>query len=384
MSRWKRILLIHALSWIGVLMLIEASLLFPVSTKPIEIHLKVVLTVFVVMLVYYLNSLVLIPRLLLRRKILIYILSVVSIIFGSYFIHRGVSEITNVHDVWVETDQIMFQEETQHWPEDLKEISRKFEERLIEVEGVGLEGYEDEGDFEDVPVFLTIFGIIYGLSATVLGSYFRREREQKEAEEEFLKAELAFLKSQVNPHFFFNTLNNIYALIKKDPEKAREKILQLSKLMRHLVYGTGQQYVPLIDEIDFLEKYIELMSLRIQDDVRINFNFPKGITEETHVPPLLFVPFVENAFKHGVSYQKESWIDVSLSKTDQHVLFEVSNSLFLKKVDAEVGGVGLANVKRRLKLLYPENNYEFKTSAVDGQYKIRLAIPYENKMHSDR
>ena len=147
--------------------------------------------------------------------------------------------------------------------------------------------------------------------------YFKQRSDQKrlaELEKENLEQQLEYLKYQINPHFFMNTLNNIHALVDIDPEKAKDTILELSKMMRFVLYEGNKAGVPLNREIDFLQNYIILMKLRYTDKVKIKVETPATLPNK-EVPPLMFITFVENAFKHGVSYQQESFIDISIKET---------------------------------------------------------------------
>lgn len=137
----------------------------------------------------------------------------------------------------------------------------------------------------------------------------KNERERKELQEEMLNSELALLKNQISPHFFFNTLNNIYSLIGINTDDARESVLNLSKLMRYLLYESEQGNTMLSREIDFMKNYIDLMKLRLSNKITLNVTLPEGF-KDIEIPPLLFIPFIENAFKHGTSLQGNSIITI--------------------------------------------------------------------------
>ncbi len=135
------------------------------------------------------------------------------------------------------------------------------------------------------------------------------EQEKTLLEKENVQNQLAFLRNQVSPHFFMNTLNNIHALIDVDTEEAKEAIIKLSKLMRHLLYDSQAELVPLAKEMEFIQSYINLMKLRFSEKVKINLSIPDQLPDKS-IPPFLFTSFVENAFKHGISYQNSSFIDI--------------------------------------------------------------------------
>jgi LytS/YehU family sensor histidine kinase len=204
--------------------------------------------------------------------------------------------------------------------------------------------------------------------------YFRQQGDRekmKRLEKQNLEQQLEYLKYQINPHFFMNTLNNIHALVDIDPEKAKTTILELSKMMRFVLYEGNKQRVPLDREIAFLLNYIKLMKLRYTDKVRITISTPESVPSKD-IPPLLFITFVENAFKHGVSYQQESFIDIHI-EAGTHLLFVCHNSRIPKEEDKH-GGVGLKNVKQRLDLIYG-HNYTLDISDEPEQYTVKLTIP---------
>ena len=193
-----------------------------------------------------------------------------------------------------------------------------------------------------------------------------------------LEQQLAYLKYQINPHFFMNTLNNIHALVDIDPEKAKDTILELSKMMRYVLYEGEKQMIPLQRETDFQKTYISLMRLRYTDKVKISVQLPERVPE-VGIPPLLLITFVENAFKHGISYKQESFIDVKLSLDDDRLKFTCKNSnTATKDKDDLEGGVGLANVKQRLELLYGEN-YTLDFDETDNTYEVLLLLPLNKK-----
>ena len=205
-------------------------------------------------------------------------------------------------------------------------------------------------------------------------SALRKEEEIKELEREKLNSELALLKNQVSPHFFFNTLNNIYSLIAINQEDAREAVLSLSKMMRYMLYESEQGNTRLSHEIGFMKGYIDLMKLRMSDRVRLTVALPEKY-EDQDIPPLLFVPFIENAFKHGVSTAGNSFIDISLIAVGKEIFFRASNSITRLSADAPraASGIGLDNVRKRLALLYP-GRHELKIDEQEDVFTVELRI----------
>lgn len=185
------------------------------------------------------------------------------------------------------------------------------------------------------------------------------------------KAELAMLQAQMNPHFFFNTLNNLYALTIKNSEKAPEVILKLSDMMRYNIYEGEKELVTLHDEIVYLNNYIELHKIRYQKSVDIVFS--QNIDTSLQVAPLLFIILLENAFKHGIETLTENaYIHMRLYETKEHINFEIENNFDPKEISSS-NGIGLKNLRRRLSLLYPKNN-ELVIDKTTNTYKTTLKI----------
>jgi sensor histidine kinase YesM len=219
-------------------------------------------------------------------------------------------------------------------------------------------------------IFLLMIGMNLGVK------YYFRHRDDRERleklERENLEQQLEYLKYQINPHFFMNTLNNIHALVDIDAEKAKSTILELSKMMRFVLYEGDKKGVPLTREFGFIRNYITLMRLRYTDKVQISIDLPAQ-TPDLMIPPLMLITFIENAFKHGVSYQHASFIEVKAEVQGDTLYFSCRNSK-AEKSNEEKGGVGLANVKQRLKLLY-DNDYSLKIQDDSDVYSVQLTIP---------
>lgn len=208
--------------------------------------------------------------------------------------------------------------------------------------------------------------------------YFKtqEDREQQERlEKQDLERQLEYLRYQVNPHFFMNTLNNIHALVDINPERAKTTIVELSKMMRYILYEGDKKLIPVQREVLFLKNYIELMRLRYSSRVSINLDIPE-MMPDVMLPPLLLIIFVENAFKHGVSYAAPSFIDIKVTVTQEMLQFKCRNSRQEQKPDEKKkkGGVGLANARRRLDLLF-HDKYSLEIKEDDKEYDVQLEIP---------
>lgn len=208
--------------------------------------------------------------------------------------------------------------------------------------------------------------------------YFKTQEDrdhQEMLEKQDLERQLEYLRYQVNPHFFMNTLNNIHALVDINPERAKTTIVELSKMMRYILYEGDKKLIPVQREVLFLKNYIELMRLRYSSRVSINLDIPE-MMPDVMLPPLLLIIFVENAFKHGVSYAAPSFIDIKVTVTQEMLQFKCRNSRQEQKPDEKKkkGGVGLANARRRLDLLF-HDKYSLEIKENDKEYDVQLEIP---------
>jgi len=202
---------------------------------------------------------------------------------------------------------------------------------------------------------------------------FRDEEMLKELEHQRLQSELQYLKYQINPHFFMNTLNNIHALVDIDTGKAKSTIVELSKLMRYVLYEASNKTILLKREVQFLENYIAIMGLRYTDKVSIEMKFPIEVPE-VQIPPLLFISFVGNAFKHGVSYRNDSFVRVIVQQEEGNRLtFRCTNSNN-GRADEQHHGIGLDNIRKRLRLLFG-NDYTLSITQDKNKFDVLLIIP---------
>lgn len=217
-----------------------------------------------------------------------------------------------------------------------------------------------------------------GLSAAIRMSarWTQAEAARKEAERNRSEAELKNLRNQLNPHFLLNTLNNIYALIAFDTDKAQQAVQELSKLLRYVLYDNQQTYVPLGKETDFIRNYIELMRIRLSSNVQMTTQIDILPDSRTLIAPLIFISLIENAFKHGISPTERSFIHIHLAENETEVICEISNSNHPKNImDKSGSGIGLEQVNRRLEILYPGQYTWQKGVSEDGkEYRSRLSI----------
>ena len=227
----------------------------------------------------------------------------------------------------------------------------------------------------NVIIYLGVIGLAVAVRMTE--RWYRDEKKRDEMEKAATEAELVALKSQVNPHFLFNTLNNIYSLIQIDQDKAQEAVHDLSGMLRYVLYDSEKPSVPMSKETGFLKDYIKLMSMRCSSNVSLDVSLPETDSDK-HVAPLLFIPLVENAFKHGISTSEPSSIKIELKEEGEYVSFLVENTSFPKNdSDRSGSGIGVKNLQRRLDMLYP-GQHSFEYGETFGLYRSFLKIKTGN------
>ncbi len=287
---------------------------------------------------FYLNYFLLIPKLLFQKKILLYIL----------FLLAGLTVILLLSQTYFYFLEIVIKHRTFHH----RFFGRSF----------------------FMPLTPSLVAFAVSSSIKITGEWFINQRQKQEMEAEKLSSELAFLKSQINPHFLFNILNNICSLARKKSDETENAIIKLSRIMRYMLQDSKNEKVELEMEIEYLQSYIELQRLRISDQVKIDFAI-EGKTNTIMLEPLLLIPFVENAFKHGVSYLENSEIKICLKADVNNLFFRIENKILRsgKETIPLESGIGLKNVIRRLELLYPEKH---RLSITDHgeQYIVELII----------
>ena len=231
------------------------------------------------------------------------------------------------------------------------------------------------GFFSGFLMFLVLNCVIVAV-AIGIRHFIRTRQIRQQLKEEKAKnteAELAWLKNQINPHFLFNTLNNISSLTQIDPDAAQDAIAQLSDLLRYAMYETNKKTVPISGEVEFMRNYIALMKLRCNEKTEVysTFNVQRSTLE---IAPLLFISLIENAFKHGVSSNRESRIDIALTADEQQLTFTCENTNVPKTdADRSGSGIGLENTRRRLDLIY-KNRYAWEQTLEDNIYKVKISI----------
>lgn len=221
---------------------------------------------------------------------------------------------------------------------------------------------------------ITLFIVVFVALLKFVEDWFELESQKKELENERLMAELRFLKAQINPHFLFNTLNNLYYLAFTQSPNTTEVIAKLSQMMRYMIYDSNHTRVPLTKEIEYMENYISLETLRLNNDIPIQFEI-QGERNGIMIVPLIFITFLENAFKHGVSNNApHSYVKISLTLDAKSIVYRVENSKIPRNTQhEEKSGIGLQNVKRRLELSYP-NQHDLLILDDEETYTVTLTL----------
>lgn len=294
---------------------------------PYQLWIKQSIILGSLVIAFYLNSFVFVPQLLLKNRTSVYLLTITGIAVIIVLLNIYADEWLNIHHLM----DVAFH----------KNGPPKHHQ-----------GRDHGWDFFMIAIIALVLGV--STSITAIQKWQNDKQLHQEMEQDKISSELSFLKAQINPHFFFNTLNNIYALTLVNADTSRKAIHQLSRMMRYVLYDTQNSTTQLSQEIAFIKDYISLMQLRLTDVVKINFTAPTAL-KDTAIAPMLFLPFIENAFKHGVSATSPSHIDISVEQKDTQLELKVANTIIKEQINniEEGSGIGLNNTRRRLDLLYP-------------------------------
>lgn len=314
---------------------------------------------FSAIIVFYVGYLWMVPKFFLREKYWAYFIILLLLVNATYFATSFVNE-SILYDAVQDAKFREFMKKMAANGEDFKPPMKAF------------------GFYNHMVASLLISGFAVGLG--VMQKLKQNEKKQKEMEKEKLHSELAFLKNQVSPHFFFNTLNNIYSLIGIDGPTAQESVLKLSKMMRYLLYESEHGETMMSHEIEFMNNYIDLMKLRQSKRVDLQVDFPSDFSDFS-IPPLLFIPFIENAFKHGISHREASVIKIRMEIDKEKICFFTVNGISKSPQTGDLqnhSGIGLDNVKKRLGLLFP-GKHELQIENDQTLFKVKLCIQKEKQ-----
>lgn len=345
--------LIQALVWVvmGLFFLLFQPLSWQASLQislPNEFWIRQAILFFFLVGIFYLNSELLVPKLLFHNKIGLFILMVLLVVFI-------LMPVIKTIEGWLNLPELMHKAFHPDSDEPARRGSHWF-------------------DFFLLLLSLLVLGV--STSVKVVQKWQEDVQLRQNLEQQKISSELSFLKAQINPHFFFNTLNNIYALTLSDIETARQALHNLSRMMRYVLYETRKDVTFLSQEIAFLQDYIKLMQLRLTDKVKVTFRHPASLNDMS-IAPMMFLPFVENAFKHGVSVQSSSCIFINIEQKGNSIHLEVKNTIFNNKsiLLEESNGIGLTNTKRRLDLLYPgKHTLLVDEQAPENSFQVNLKM----------
>lgn len=351
--------LIHVLVWLtlGIIQMILHPLSWNVPL-PLQFWVMqgIIFSTFVGL--FYLNALVLAPRFLFGNKIWLFIFLALASGVLAFKLITTTSEWLNV-------------------PELIHKAfnpNGNYQQFLRRRRGsLGAPG-QPGSIFVTIMILLILF---ISTSVAAVQKWRQDTKIRQDLEQEKINSELSFLKAQINPHFFFNTLNNIYSLTMFNIEAAREALHTLSRMMRYVLYETKSDTIPLSKEIAFVQDYIDLMKLRLTDKIRVTFDSPLPL-QEVAIAPMLLLPFVENAFKYGISTTSPGHIYIGIRQQARRLEIEVRNTLFTEeRVNLEESsGIGLVNTRRRLDLLYP-NRYQLSVMEHSPENEFRVSLVLE-------
>jgi sensor histidine kinase YesM len=355
-------ILIHILLW--VIFAVTVLLYQPLSSDvemPVEFWIKQAIVIAMLVTAYYVNSNLLVPRFLLKEHTGKYFLFLVPIIIFILLIN-------NYADRWLHMGQAMDAAFHKHFLAEAANSKRPHR---------GHRPGGHRGGIDWNVIMLTMVALVLGISTsiTAIQKWQKDLQLRLELEQDKVSSELSFLKAQINPHFFFNTLNNIYALTLINAETSRQAIHQLSRMMRYILYETQHEQTLLSQEIAFVKDYISLMQLRLTSVAKLNFQSPEPL-QDRPIAPMLFLPFIENAFKHGISATQASFIEIVFTQDGDTLQLTVRNSVIKdNSISLDHSGIGLSNTRRRLDLLYP-GKYTLSTNELTAtnEYVVDLIL----------
>ena len=337
-------IIIHTLCWV-ILILINLLTFynrFQIFPQDYQFYFRMALNI----LIFYFNYSLLVPKLLLNKKIFLYIIVSISIILFSVYLGN---QIASPHEFKGFT------------PNNLQ----------IKPLDISLQQKPNNNVFRVVEILIVVLLFAVGASIRLVSEWYKNEKLKSIIETQKINTELSFLKTQLNPHFLFNTLNSIYSLANKKSDNTTDAIVTLSELMRYMLYETDKDYVPLKNEIDYIKNYISLQNLRLKDSSGVRFNVRGSL--EHYIEPLLLISFIENAFKYGTDYTGKTNINIQITIENKQVILAIDNYISVNEKNKQSSGIGLQNIKTRLNLLYP-NTHTLKIEKSEKLYSVELLL----------
>ncbi len=335
----------HFLFWLGIYVYFvgTVNMTYYSGYKEVIEHFAIYIVCQVI--VAYTCLYFLIPRFLIPKKNIRFAMSLLLLLAGVFIIFVGFHEYYHIPKYFKSGDNAIYDSNTIFW------------EKLLNPR-----------------IFFGKSTII--LTPTILlvvANFYKEKQDYLQLKEQKIATELSVLKHQLNPHFLFNTLNNLYALSIDKSDKAPEVIAKLSEILDYILYGCNDQYVSLKKEIELIENYLDLEKVRYDDRVDISFN--NNIETDVSIAPLILLTFIENTFKHGVSQElKKAYIRITISIEGKFIQFDITNSIAKNLVSANKETIGLTNVKKQLELLYFDD-YSLDINKENNCFNVRLKLP---------
>ncbi len=338
--------ILHILCWFIVILIILSTFYNKFNYFPVDgfFYYRLVLNI----AIFYLNYSFLVPKLLLNKKIGMYAFVSFAFIGLFIFVYQNMLPSIPIMSDFNNQQQLV---DLVNGPNDL-EIKNAFLANFI----------------QGIVIFL-LFAISLSFKLSI--EWYKNEKIKNLIKTQKINAELSFLKSQLNPHFLFNTLNSIYSLANKKSDDTTEAIITLSELMRYMIYETNKEFVTLQNEIDYLKNFISLQNLRLKESSGVRFNVRGKL--DYNIEPLLLISFIENAFKFGTDYTGKTNINIEIKVEDDFLSLKVSNYISLKEKSNLDSGIGIENIKNRLNILYP-NTHTLNIEESDKLFKVELLL----------
>ncbi len=353
MRNFKNIppIIIHILIWVIFLVTSASQIYIRIGTVPTDFIIRTITLI----TAFYLNYSLLVPKLLLLKKIPLFF--VVLLAFSLFFIFILDSVIPHILEP-PNFDRLVAPKLMQQ-----ERLGPPNPKRFSFFRG-GIRSF-----FPSVGLMLLIFTLSTSIRLGI--EWYKTEKQRVLMKSQKVTSELSFLKTQLNPHFLFNSLNSIYSLANKQSSETTNAIVILSELMRYMIYETNKQLVPLEKEIDYIKNFISLQLLRIKDSSGVKVNIHGDLNY--NIEPLLLISFIENAFKYGTDFKGNTNIRIKIEVQDEILKVYVFNSVSLQNAKNENSGIGLENVKNRLMLLYPEQ-HTLDIKKDKSSYEVNLSI----------
>lgn len=345
-KRYRFFLMVLGISFLAILLFLMIPLSYRISLPAVYwVHQALLFILLVALTV--INTKWLAPRFLFQRRFLLYY----SILLGACVL---IVAFLQQMEVWL-----------------------KIPEAIKSVTAVNDDASQHTGQGHSVAFYIFLVEVLVlgvNISAIIIKKWEEEKEKRLEVEKEKVEMELSFLKSQINPHFFFNSLNSVNALTYTDISLSRVALKKLGIIMRYVLYNTSNKDATLAEEIAFIENYLDLM--RMRSSQRVNIAYSANVTHRNiKIAPMLFLPFIENCFKHGISSQTDSPVEISITGEDEHIVFYAKNKMFDRPACTDTAhghGIGIQNTKRRLELLYPKK-YNLTISKHNG-FEVLLKI----------